>query len=194
MQGDGLHNLLARADSGDPKADTQVYSELLRLVRLFVRTSMGARLRDHRDSGDVCQSIARSFVQDYRDRAINFRSEGELVAYLKTVVRSKLAMLARADGTLKRGGDIATHAMPDGDIHADLSAGHRAVVSVEAAAQAREEIESVRSRLSDEDHEVARLRLAGLGWDQIAQRIGQEPQVLRKRWSRLVAKLADGGA
>jgi len=45
-------------------------------------------------------------------------------------------------------------------------------------------------RLSAEDLEVARLRLAGVGWDQIAARLGVDAQTLRKRWSRLSATLA----
>lgn len=185
MPTDDLHKLLVEADGGNPAAAEQAYGELLRLVRMFVRAGMGRRLRNHRESADVCQSIARSFVEDHRARAIKFGSDAELVAYLKTVVRTKLAMLARSDGALKRGGEdrpVALDGTPEA-APADESP------DPADALRASETLDDIGRRLADDEREIARLRLAGMNWDQIASRIGGDAQSVRKRWSRLMERL-----
>jgi DNA-binding NarL/FixJ family response regulator len=183
-----LHELLSAAGQGGPDTDQAAFAELLRIVRMLVRSGMGQRLRDFRDSADVCQSIARSFVLDRREGALSFASDKQLVAYLRTVVQSKLASLARSDQALKRGGstsrtvggaiDIAHIAGPDRSPDPDH-------------ASLREEASShLSTALTDEDRELARLRLRGLDWNQIAEQLRADPQVLRKRWSRLMERLS----
>ena len=186
MAEEGLHSLLARAESGDPRVSENAYAELLRIVRLLVRSGMGVKLRNHRDSGDVCQSIARSFVQDHRAQSIKFNSEGELVGYLKTVVRSKLATLARSDGATKRGGGATALPYHDDSIGSEFTSPGEASATIRTT----DAMQVVQNCLSEDDLEIARLRLGGLDWEQIAERMGQDSQALRKRWSRLVARLA----
>jgi RNA polymerase sigma factor (sigma-70 family) len=182
-----LHQLLSAACQDGPDTDQAAFAELLRIVRMLVRSGMGKRLRDFRDSADVCQSIARSFIVDHREGALSFASDKQLVAYLRTVVRSKLASLARSDQALKRGGstnrnigssiDITQFAAPDRGLDpADSSLREEASSQVNAA-------------LTEDDRELARLRLRGLEWNQIAEQLQQDPQVLRKRWSRLIERL-----
>lgn len=188
MSEPALHNLLDHA-ADNQAARELAYAELLRLVTMFVRAGMGPRLRSHRESLDVCQSIARSFVEDHQHGAVRFESEAALVAYLKTVVSSKLALLARHDGAHKRGGGAV--AVPLADDHYAEPAGCPAPAK---ALLAREALDSVESRLTPDDHEVARLRLQGMDWNQIAQRLGRDPAALRQRWSRLARSLADDHA
>jgi len=182
-----LHQLLSAACQDGPDTEQAAFVELLRIVRMLVRSGMGQRLRDFRDSADVCQSIARSFIVDHREGALSFASDKQLVAYLRTVVQSKLASLARSDQALKRGGstnrnvgssiDITQFAAPDRRLDpADSSLREEASSQVNAA-------------LTEDDRELARLRLQGLDWNQIAEQLQQDPQVLRKRWSRLIERL-----
>jgi RNA polymerase sigma factor (sigma-70 family) len=183
-----LHQLLAQAAGGDDLARERAFSELNRLLTIFVRSAMGSRLRDHRESADVCQSIARSFIQDHAGGAVRFENDAAVVGYLRTVVRTKLAMLARHDGALKRGGGSTPSSLDDdaGPFpadHAQRSAGE--------SMAAREELERVRSGLSEQDQELARLRLAGMDWTQIADRLGRAPAALRKQWSRVTQRLMD---
>ncbi len=209
MPNDELHKLLETAkavrnqtaeggavagEAANGGAEDAAFTELVRLVRLLVRSGMGRKLRDHRDSADVCQSIARSFIEDHQASAINFGSEQQLVAYLRTVVRSKLASLARTDNALKRGG-------LDGHAEFDESRALRAdsknlpdPLAPEMNAEAAGQIDNA---LTDDDRELARLRLRGMDWDQIGAHLRQDPQTIRKRWSRLLARLGNqqaGGA
>ena len=187
MSHDGLHNLLEAAKAADGGAEDAAFAELVRLVRLMVRSGMGRKLRDYRDSADVCQSIARSFIEDHRASAITFQSEQQLVAYLRTVVRSKLASLARTDNALKRGGTDQHSEFDDAlaipGVSKNLPDPLTPVITAEAAGQ-------IDLALTDSDRELARLRLRGMDWDQIGAHLGQDPQTIRKRWSRLMTRLS----
>lgn len=190
MADGGLHTLLWQAREGDERARERAFSELLRLLTVFVRSGMGRRLRDHRESDDVCQSIARSFIEDHGAGKVVFESEGALVAYLKTVVRSKLAMLARHDGALKRGAEALGSVGGDLDGAQAAGGGGEAPSDGEVELRTREALELMHDRLSADDQELTRLRLGGMGWAQIAQRLGREPAAVRKQWSRLVDRVA----
>lgn len=181
---DQLHELLARASSGDGVARERAFEELLRLLMIFVRSSMGRAIRDHRESDDVCQSIARSFVEDHALGKVGFGSEAEVIGYLKTVVRTKMAELARHDRAGKRGGEASPfplHEAIDQDLPPDADEG--------MDARTRELILRTVETLPDDDQELVRMRLAGLAWEQIASVRGGDPAALRKRWSRLLVEL-----
>ena len=107
MPGPDLQALVADAAAADPVARDRAFTEFLRLISIFVRVRMGNRLRDHRESADVCQSIAKSFVDDAARGLLKFDSPAALNAYLQQVVRSKLAELHRHDTADKRGGTDA---------------------------------------------------------------------------------------
>jgi RNA polymerase sigma factor (sigma-70 family) len=182
-----LHQLLSAACQDGPDTEQAAFVELLRIVRMLVRSGMGQRLRDFRDSADVCQSIARSFIVDHREGALSFASDKQLVAYLRTVVRSKLASLARSDQALKRGGSTNRNVGSSIDI-TQFEAPDRGLDPADSSL--REEASSqVNAALTEDDRELARLRLRGLDWNQIAEQLQQDPQVLRKRWSRLIERL-----
>lgn len=230
MESGNLHSLLTLARSGDERAGDQAFREVSRLLTIFVRAGMGHRLRDHRESADVCQSIARSFIEDHAAGAVKFENEAALVGYLKTVVRSKLAMLARHDGAMKRGGGAARVGLDqvdgvEGEMLMDGSFGMRVsgdsvggagsvggvggVGSMAGASQLGDDggslsdvqgkqashmagegpLDLVREEMSEQDQEIARMRLAGLSWEQIAIRLSQDATTLRKRWSRLAERI-----
>jgi len=243
MESGNLHSLLTVARLGDERAGDQAFREVSRLLTIFVRAGMGHRLRDHRESADVCQSIARSFIEDHAAGAVKFENEAALVGYLKTVVRSKLAMLARHDGAMKRGGGatrvgldqvdgVEDDTLLDGNFGMRVSgdsvggvgelgsmgsiggmgsmggvggvgAGDGGVsqtgedggsLSDMPGTQAHHvpgegPLDLVREEMSEQDQEIARMRLAGLSWEQIATRLSQDATTLRKRWSRLAERI-----
>jgi RNA polymerase sigma factor (sigma-70 family) len=174
----------------DPRARDAAFNELLRLVMIFVRAGMGRKLRDHRESVDVCQSIARSFVEDFEAGKLEFESEAALAAYLKKVVRSKLVDLSRHDTRDKRGG-----AQPDLRIDsASLSAAFDPP-STEPTASFDARTEEARARilslLSDDEQTLARLRWRGLSWEQIAAQLGKDPAALRQQFSRMQRRITE---
>jgi hypothetical protein len=174
-----LYEQLSRGQAGDAAAREEAYAELCRLITIFVRAGMGQRLRDHRESVDVCQSIARSFVEDHGAGKIRFGNDGELIEYLRAVVQTKFARLSRHDNAAKR--------VPTGD-----GPSTPPPMMPSDSLEHTESLREVDEQFTDEDREVARLRLGGMSWEQIAAQLGQTPQALRKRWSRLAQRLSDG--
>lgn len=215
MRMGGLHSLLAQAAEGDARAREQALGELLRLLSIFVRAAMGRRLRDHRESEDVCQSIARSFIEDLGTGRLRFENEAAVVGYLRTVVQTKLALLARHDGAAKRGGGGAARAIAspglesagesgppppraiDGPTPTATASddepipgrGNHGADDAERALREREAISIVLDRLSAEEQELVRLRMGGVDWEDIGERLGRAPGALRKQWSRLVERV-----
>lgn len=165
--------------SDGPERD-RAYAELLRFVRIVVRAEMGRKLRDHRESADVCQSIAKSFVDDFQAGKVAFESERALAAYLRLAVRNKLAELARYDGALKRGGDARA-------VDPDLLDRLPETRDAETAAS----WDSVREMLSDDERRLVDLRLRGLEWETIADQLGMSGAAARQRFARLRRRLQE---
>lgn len=163
-------------------ARERAYAELLRLVTIFVRVKMGDRLRDHRESADVCQSIAKSFVDDAARGMLRFENQGALHGYLQQVVRSKLAELARHDGAVKR-------ATPAGGGVVDAEAAEADDPSASIRALSKEELERVMAGLTAEEGQLITLRHRGLEWRDIALTLGVSEASLRQKWSRLFKAL-----
>jgi RNA polymerase sigma factor (sigma-70 family) len=185
-----LSALLAQAcGQADDVARERAFEELLRLVLIFVRSSMGSGLRRNRESVDICQTIAKSFVGDLREGKVTFASEGALVSYLQTVVRTKLAEAARHDRALKRGGEFAAIRLGQHDDEVIDPASDDPTASTQAMGD--EQFERVLSRLSEEEMDLVRLRRAGLSWDQIGARTGRGTAAVRQAWSRLHKRLLE---
>jgi len=183
-----LSPLLAAACSGTDGAKRDAaFAELLRLVTIFVRAGMGSKLRNSRESVDVCQSVARSFVDDFGMGRLKFENETALAAYLKQVVKHKLAELARADGALKRGGGETPISLASGD---GLDPGSDdASASIQAASN--EDLSRITAVLSPEEQTLIRLRQGGAEWDVIGKELGKDAAAVRQQFSRLQRKMAE---
>lgn len=203
-----ITDLLTRArDSEDASVRDQAYAELTQLLMMLVRASMSVRIRrggGGRESMDVCQSLARSFVAEIEDGRIRFDSEAALVAYLHRVVKNKLTDLARLDAAQKRGGQapqavgnsetgVASPARApvrlDPDRLAEPGAGKTANPAASSIAANREAARLIQTQLSDEDRSLIDLRNRGLSWAMIAEMLNAGEPTVRKRWSRLQERI-----
>lgn len=184
MPGPDLQALVADAAAADPVARDRAFTEFLRLISIFVRVRMGNRLRDHRESADVCQSIAKSFVDDASRGLLKFDSPAALNAYLQQVVRSKLAELHRHDTADKRGGpDAVSGQSPEFAPAGDPTASGDMI--------SEESFERVKASLSPDETELVLLRRRGVEWTTIAETLGTSEAALRQRWSRLQRRLLE---
>ncbi len=182
--GTDLQRALAGIGSADERERDEAFAELLSLTMIFVRASMGRKLRDARESVDVCQSVAASLAENVRLGRVKFENEASLAGYLGKVVRTKLAMLARHDAAEKRGGGAGTVALGDGE----QAAGREASASY--VEQGREAYGRLIAALSDDEQELLRLRAGGMAWGQIADRTGSAEATLRQQFSRLQRRVA----
>lgn len=184
-----LDKLLRHAATLEGVERDRAFEDLVRLLMIMVRARMDHKLRAGRESMDVCQSVAKSFVDDWQAGRVQFENEAALAGYLQTVVRNKLADLSRRDTALRRGG--GDRPLPIDDergVSASAIAGTGpGASSIVAEAELREKS---LANLTDEDRALIDLRRRGLEWDQIAAELGESSAALRKRWSRLQARVA----
>lgn len=176
--------LKAAANPTDPRARDAAFSELLRLVGIYVRAGMGRALRDRRESLDVCQSVAKSFVDDMAAGKLQFDNEAAVAGYLQKVVKSKIAELAREDRAPKRGGGLGPQALHESGIEADDAS------TLDRLAQ-DEQWQRVMDALSDHERALIALRRRGIEWPQIAEQLGRDPAALRQQFSRLQKRVIE---
>lgn len=184
MAGGGFDALLNTASTGDAAERDRAYTELLRFVRIVVRAEMGRKLRDHRESADVCQSIAKSFVSDLQNGRLAFDNEHALAAFLRLAVRNKLAELARHDGALKRGGGERNLQLDGMNEPADTESDS---ISINDWPRLRSQLDAVERRLVE-------LQMRGLTWARIGEELDMTAPAARKKFSRVLKRLRENEA
>jgi len=180
----------------DGRARDAAFNELLRLVMIFVRAGMGRRLRDRRESVDVCQSIARSFVEDFEAGKLEFESEAALAGYLRSVVRSKLVDLSRHDGREKRGGGQGGEGVRAVSLDGPAFAAAFEPAADGPSASFDVRTEEARTRilalLSADEQALLRLRWRGLSWEQIGSDLKRDSGAIRQQFSRMQKRVLGG--
>lgn len=185
-----LDSLLRHAASLEGAERDHAFDELVRLLMIMVRARMSPKLRASRESVDVCQSVAKSFVEDWQSGRLKFENEAALAGYLQTVVRNKLADLSRRDTAARRGGGVlpvaidSDHGVSEGAIAAQQP-------GASTMAEARELNDRLLGEITPEEHQLIDLRRRGLEWEQIADIMHESSAALRKRWSRLQERIGD---
>jgi len=163
---------------------------LMRLLMILVRAKMDSKRRNHHESMDVCQSVARNFVEEWQAGKVQFPNEAALVGYLQTVVRNKLTDLSRRDQAARRGGGAVP--VP---IDSERGVSEGAIPShgpgASGSIAARETHERILRSLSEEERRLIEFRQRGRDWDEIATELGESSSALRKRWSRLQIRIGE---
>ena len=177
-------DFLARIRAGDAAAAEELVRRYEPAIRVIVRAHLGSELRRHLDSMDVCQSVmgstffARAALGQY-----DIQKPEELLALLARMTRNKLASQARfhhrdrRDARRVAGGDA-------------LDAGASAEPTPVRVAEGRELLRELRSRLSDEERELADRRADGQEWASIAGEMGGTPEARRKQLARAIDRVA----
>ncbi len=150
--------LVRRVRAGDRDAAT----ELVRRYEPLIRREVRLRLEDRRlgrlfDSMDVCQSVLKSFFVRTAAGQFDLDEPAHLVRLLVTMARNKLASEARRQHREKRD-QRRQDANADGlDAMAEREASPSRVI------EARDLLNEVRGRLTDDERQLADLRTQGMG-------------------------------
>jgi len=179
---DDLPALLARVQAGDEAALMLLLQRYEPRLRTAARVLLGPLLRPHLDSLDLVQSVHRILVPGLREGKFDFAGPEQLVAMALTVLRRKVAHSWRK---LKSNESLDVDAAPLATDHADDDPAR--------SAQARDGLEHLLSRVSEDERQLLELRLEGLSSTEIAARLGCDAHVLRARLSRLRQRLRDAG-
>jgi RNA polymerase sigma-70 factor (ECF subfamily) len=185
MSDDSLfRDLIRRARSGDSKAEV----ELVRVYEPEIRRVVRARLREPTlrnllDSTDICQSVLASFFARIVAGKYVLETADQLRKLLRKMAVNKLINQILREHAQRRGGGKVQVGLPEGQ---DVLASGPSPSKVAAI---QDSAEAVRKHLTREEHQIAHLRSQGHSWEQIAERLGGDPDTLRMRYNRAIRRV-----
>jgi RNA polymerase sigma-70 factor (ECF subfamily) len=180
-----FRELMARVRAGDERAAAELVSRYEPLIRREVRL----RLEDRRlarafDSVDLCQSVLASFFVRAAAGQYDLDQPGQLAALLVRMARNKLASAARHQNRQRRD----QRRVADGAADLEALAGGGPTPS--RVAVGKELVAHFFERLSDEERQIADLRARGLGWEEVAGRLGGTATARRMQLTRAAERVA----
>jgi RNA polymerase sigma-70 factor (ECF subfamily) len=191
--GSDLCRLIERARREEPGALDLLLDSYRNYLRLLARTGIDASLRGKADPSDLVQdALLKAALRFDQFRGA---SDAELAGWLRRILARCLADFVRRYRTSGRGTgreqsleqllDRSSQAM-ERILAADGT-------SPSASAQRRDlgvVLSDALARLSEDHREVLVLHhLEGLGWDEVARRMGRTPNAVRKLWARALSQL-----
>ena len=168
-QAQSFAEFLRRIRRGDEQAAVELVHRYEPLIRREVRLGISdSRLNRAFDSIDVCQSVLASFFARAATGQYDLESPEQLVKLLMSMARNKLASLARREHRLRRNARRVAETQPE-----VLEQVVDTDISPSEIVLRRELVERMRAELSDDERQIADLRVEGLGWDEVAERLGR---------------------
>jgi RNA polymerase sigma-70 factor (ECF subfamily) len=183
---DAFLDLLRRVRAGDQQAAAELFRRHEPVVRRFLRVQMShPQLRRTLDSIDVCQSVFAGFFRAIRLGRYDLKTPEDLCKLLVVMARNNVISQMRRPHVSRQ----QERKSPDGDHDAC-----ELLVSREASpggqTEARDLLEAVRSRLTDEERWLAEQHALGRSWAEIAAELHASPEALRKRHDRALQRVA----
>jgi RNA polymerase sigma factor (sigma-70 family) len=175
--------LLRRVRGGDQQAAT----DLVRLYEPAVRRVARIQMRDPRlrrtlDSMDICQSIFSSFFARVSRGQFELNTPDDLRKLLAVMARNKVIAQARRPHVNRQKELQLDSRALDGPASPEPGPGRQA--------EARDLLEHVRTRLTDEECWLAEQRAAGRPWAEVAAERNASPEALRKKHDRALRRVA----
>lgn len=184
--------LVRNAAEGDRVAIDELVGRHLPALRAYIRMRMGPRVRRWETDSDIAQSVCLEALGGLE--SIEDRGEAAFRHWLFTIGRRKLARRDQHLTVAKRDVDLiesrATTSRPDPlDAEIQRAFGSPSEMAIERETVAR--IEEAMDTLDEETREIILLsRLAGLGSQEIAERLDRNASSVRVTLSRGLAAIA----
>lgn len=178
-----FQSLLVRVRQGDQSAATEFVRvfepELRRVIRLRFTDPYLRRLAD---SNDICQSVMANFFVRAGLGQFQLSEPTSLLKLLAVMARNKVYNLAR---DRKREKDAQSDLGPE-----MLAVAPGRDPSPSQAIEIRELAAKARELLDPDEFALAQKRLQGRSWQEIAAETGESAEMLRKRYSRALSRVA----
>jgi RNA polymerase sigma-70 factor (ECF subfamily) len=176
--------LMERVRGGDQDAA----AELVRLYEPAIRRAVRFRLTDSHmrgalDSQDLCQSVLTSFFVRAASGQYDLNQPEDLQKLLIAMARNKLRFQVRKEHAQRRDRRRVEAGVEPGDMAGGAGTPSRQV-------SAREMLQEVHKRLSEEERQLVEWRNQGLEWEDIAGRIQGSAEALRKKFARALDRVA----
>jgi RNA polymerase sigma factor (sigma-70 family) len=167
---------LRRGDEDAARCLLNRYEPALR--RIVAMRLMDRKLRGVVDTEDICQSVFGSFFVRLGMGQYEITDESDLLRLLATMVRNKVVSKKRRR-TLEQRDDVQV-------IIKERHAGNRAGSEPSPSERVTYEelVREAEGMLSPDERELISLRKQGIGWIEIGNRLGEDPDCLRKRMGR----------
>lgn len=180
----GFGDFVRRIRAGDHRAAEELVKRFEPLIRREVRLRIGAnQIKRAFDSLDVSQSVLANFFKRAATGQFELHHPDQLAGLLVTMARNKLASRVRSEQRQIR--DIRRLSTEPAAL--DLAV-DRQLPPSELVAR-KEILERLSALLSDEELEILDLRNQGLGWNEVAARLGGSGQARRMQISRGMERL-----
>jgi RNA polymerase sigma factor (sigma-70 family) len=179
--------LIQRVRQGDQQAAGEMVRLYEPVIRRAIRFRVGNSMRPVVSLSDICQSVLCSFFVRAASGQFQLDQPEDLQKLLAAMARNKLNNLVRKHQAQRRdqrrvaGSGKGSHA-----VEAQAAPGNSVCGQVAAA----ELVKEVHKRLSPEERQLVDWRNEGLQWDQIAGRLNDSPEALRKRLTRALDRVS----
>jgi DNA-directed RNA polymerase specialized sigma24 family protein len=159
----------------------------------MVRQLIGPQIRNLKDSVDLTQSLLLNFHQNAMDGKVSVSCDQALDAYLRSMVRHKLANVSDHQKAAKRGGGRQPLSLDSEDERREPPAARPFDPTASMFARVSETIGRLGRALDAEEMAIFRGRIAGRSNVEIAAQLGKTPDAVRMIWVRARAKLVRDG-
>lgn len=174
-----LQEFLAALHGYDPVSVQRQLDEVGPILRHIIHMRLvDGRLHHIADTTDIFQSLLKDFLRRKGRDLPSAHGSAGLLAYLCKAVRNKI--LRRLQKERRHAGSL-----PEGW---DPSADERTVDRHDARAELAE---AIRHQLPPLERRLLDLRVLGLTWPEIAGKVDGDPDALRIRLGRAIAKVLD---
>jgi DNA-directed RNA polymerase specialized sigma24 family protein len=179
-----FQDLIRRVRAGDPEAAPALVRRYEPAIRRIVRLRLrDRRLRRSFDSLDICQSVLHSFFARAALGQFDFHRPKDLLNLLAKMAQWKLGHQVEHEQAQRR----------DHRRLVDLEGQPDPAVAGNTPSQivaAKDLLQEVRKRLSEEELRLVDLRALGREWEDIARELGGNPASLRKKLARALDRVA----
>jgi RNA polymerase sigma-70 factor (ECF subfamily) len=191
----GIQALLQRARSGD----SQALGELLETYRSYLRILANQQLYRHLKSKYSASDLVQETFLRAKEGIHRFegKSEGELLAWLRSILSRQLSNAMRHFATQRRNVQLERRVEVELD-QSSQAMGHQLAGFEESPSGNVERRERALllalalDRLKPEYHEVIELRhLQGAPFSDVAKMMGRSVNSVKQLWARAIAQLRD---
>jgi RNA polymerase sigma-70 factor (ECF subfamily) len=191
--GSDLRRLIQQARRAEPGALDRLLDSYRNYLRLLARTGIDASLRGKADPSDLVQDALLKASQNFGQ----FRgaTDAELAGWLRQILARCLANFVRHYRTGSRG--VGREQSLEQLLDQSSEAMGRVLAangtSPSGSAQRRDQgvvlADALAQLAADQREVIVLFHLEGLGWDEVARRLGRTPGAARKLWTRALKRL-----
>jgi RNA polymerase sigma factor (sigma-70 family) len=175
---------IRRVRNGDERAAVQLVERYGPTIRRAVRVRLrNPRLQRLIESVDICQSVFASFFVRTALGQYDLDHPDQLLKLLTTIARNKLALQERRERAVRRDAGRINGAVTVENCPAPASSDPSRQLA------ARELLDEARQRLTPNELGLLDRRCQGLGWAEIGAELAGNPDALRIRLARAVARV-----